>query len=258
VLRPLPDFIIIGAQKCGTTFLYETLGKHPRVRAADEKEIHFFDSSEFKKGMKWYRSHFPVLFPRMFGGRLAKLPLTGEASPYYLIYPHAARRIAAAVPRAKLLVLLRNPVDRAYSHHSQKSRKWETLSFEEAIDAEEQRMKGEREKILEDEHYRSAVHKHFSYLERGVYIDQLQHYAKYFSREQMLVIKSEEMFENTPQVFKRVLDFLGLPHWQPEKFAPANIGRYDEMKPETRQRLNEYFAPHNQRLYEYLGEDFDW
>jgi hypothetical protein len=252
-LRPLPDFVIIGAQKAGTTFLYEVLCQHPRVLEADKKEIHYFDSPRFQKGELWYRAHFP--FPP---GSKDKYQ-TGEASAYYILHPHTPRRMAELIPQTKIIALLRNPVERAYSNYHQQSRKeWESLSFEEAIEAEPQRLAGEVERMLADESYDSFNHRHYSYLARGVYVDQLKAFEKYFPREQMLVIKSEGMFEKTPEIFARTLDFLGLPSWQPEKFAPSNVGKYSNMNPQTRKWLEEYFAPHNQRLYEYLGEDFGW
>ena len=143
----LPDFFIIGAKKCGTTFLYHLLGQHPHVEAAKKKEIHYFDH-HFSKGNDWYRSHFPP--PTWKEGRRS---ITGESSPYYLFHPHAARRMAGVVPRARLIVLLRNPVDRAYSHyHQEAGRGHEPLTFEEAIEAEEARLRGERDRMLEHEH----------------------------------------------------------------------------------------------------------
>ena len=109
-VRTLPDFLIIGAQKCGTSFLYRFLVKHPHVKSAFVKEVHYFDLN-FAKGNNWYRSNFPLQV------RNTRTYITGEASPYYLFHPHAARRASMVVPDAKLLILLRNPVDRAHSHY---------------------------------------------------------------------------------------------------------------------------------------------
>jgi hypothetical protein len=257
----LPDFVIIGAQKGGTTSLYRLLAQHPYVRPAVEKELHYF-SLFFDRGVEWYRSCFPALRQEN-----VQSTITGEASPYYLFHPHAPRRMAEAVPRARLIALLRNPVDRAYSHYNHEvttvSRLFgagvEPLTFAEALQLEELRLRGEGDKMLEDERYVSFNHQHFSYLSRGIYVDQLIHFSKFFNGEQILVLKSEDFFERTPETLKLVLDFLGLPEWEPEAWEIFLKGEYDrELDPATRQRLEEYFEPHNRRLYEYLGVDLGW
>ncbi|MEJ2557594.1 MAG: sulfotransferase domain-containing protein, partial [Anaerolineae bacterium] len=117
-MRVLPDFLIIGAQKCGTDSLFRYLGGHPCIKLASSKEAHYFDL-KFDKGINWYRSHFPLIPYKYSVKRLRKQDLiTGEATPYYLFHPHAPGRAAAIVPHVKLIVLLRNPADRAYSHYN--------------------------------------------------------------------------------------------------------------------------------------------
>ena len=249
----LPDFLIIGAQKCGTTFLYHLLCQHPYVEPAADKEVHFFDTN-FAKGEQWYRSRFSP--PTQKDGRKV---LTGESSPYYIYHPHAARRAAQVVPRAKLIALLRNPVDRAYSDYHHKAREGrDPLSFEAAIEAEEERLRGEKEKMLADENYHGPNYRKFSYLSRGIYVDQLKEWRRYFNEHQLLVLKSEDFFKNPQAVFERVLEFLELPHWETEVTGERNEGAYEQMSPATRQRLEDYFEPHNKRLYEFLGVDFGW
>jgi hypothetical protein len=248
-----PDFVIIGTQKGGTTFLYDLLGQHPNVQPAMRKEIHYFDRY-FDKGTDWYLSRFPT--PTWMDGRKS---ITGEATPYYLFHPHAARRMAQAAPQARLIALLRDLVDRAHSSYRHQARQGrETLEFEEALEAEETRLRGERDRMLEDEHYASFNYQHFTYLSRGIYVDQLMEWSKFFSRDQMLVLKSEDLFDQTENVLKNVLDFLDLPDWEPEATQPSHAYNYPGMSAATRQRLCDYFEPHNRRLYEYLGEDFGW
>lgn len=254
----LPDFVIIGGKKCGTTFLYNLLSRHPYVAPATEKEVHYFDT-RFDRGDDWYRSHFPA--PVEKEGRRV---ITGEASPFYLYHPHAARRAATTVPRAKLIALLRDPVARAYSDYHHKARRGhEPLTFEQAIDAEEDRLRGEKEKMLADEAYRSRNFRAYSYLSRGVYMDQLMVWREFFDADQMLILKSEDLFEDTPGALKRVTDFLDLPAWAttdlPTTPETRNEGGYSaRLSLATRERLRDYFEPHNQRLYEYLGTDFGW
>jgi hypothetical protein len=250
----LPDFLIVGAQKCGTSSLYHLLCQHPHVEPSRRKEVHYFDV-KFDKGVDWYRAHFPSSAQRE--GRSV---LTGESSPYYLFHPHAPKRAAGLVPEAKLFVLLRNPVDRAYSHyHAALRHGRETLGFEEALEAEGERVRGETERMLADVSYVSLEHQRFSYLAKGVYVDQLVQWWAFFGRAQMLVLKSEDFFERPWEAWGRALDFLGLLDWQPETWEVRNRGDYEQrMDPFTRRRLEAYFSPHNRRLYELLGEDFGW
>ena len=255
-VRTLPDFLIIGAQKSGTTFLYQLLVQHPRVKPAFAKEVHYFDLN-FGKGDNWYRSYFPLQ------KRNRSTYITGEASPYYLFHPHAPRRASVVVPDAKLVVLLRNPVDRAYSHYQHQVKRVggearETLPFEEAIEAEEEIVPREVDKMLQDESYVSSGHRTRSYLSRGIYIDQLLLWSSFFRREQMLVLKSEDLFNDTTNALERVLDLLEIPHWAPKTYSIPNKREYAGVSPLMRQWLDEYYKPHNQRLYEYLGVDLGW
>jgi len=260
-LRVLPDFVIIGAQKCGTSSLYSYVTQHPWVAPCSEKEVHFFDMNvHFCLGLEWYRAHFISSMYKSYVKRAHGYELiTGEATPYYLFYPHAPERIFQVLPKAKLIALLRNPVDRAYSHyHHQFQRGRETLSFEDAIAAEPERLSGEREKILADESYDSFNHAHYSYLGRGLYVEQLQAWEKWFPREQMLVLESEKFFADPAIGMKRVWQFLQLSDWSPGGYKKFNVGSYQNMNNATRRRLLEYFALHNQRLFEYLGVTFAW
>src|SRR5690348_1015601 len=150
-LRLLPDFLIIGTQRGGTTSLYHYLQAHPCIGPASTKEVHFFDM-RFHKGLAWYRGHFPSRIDQYAVEQAHGHSLvTGEATALYLFHPHAPKRVAEALPSVKLIVLLRNPVNRALSHyyHAVKHGQ-ETLSFEEAIQGEEQRTAQEREKLLAD------------------------------------------------------------------------------------------------------------
>ncbi len=253
----LPDFTIIGGRKCGTGLLYRLLCMHPQVEKAVKKEVHYFDLNYYW-GTAWYRGHFPEVTERN-----GQKVLTGEASPYYLFHPHVPKRMAELVPRIKLIASLRNPVDRAYSHYYHEIRKnREPMpTFEEALEAEEGRLEGELECMLSHEHYASANHAHFTYLSRGIYVDQLKNWEKHYGRDQILVLKSEDLFdeERFPGVWKSLLDFLDLPEWHLEGEVPrVNRGDYPPMDPATRDRLREYFEPHNQRLYECLGRNLGW
>lgn len=255
----LPDFIIIGAMKCGTTSLYNYLVQHPNVLRAAKKEVHFFDW-QFEKGLPFYRSQFPTQPYKFLMKHLHKQAfICGEASPYYLFHPHVARRVSESIPQAKLIVILRNPIDRAHSHYWHWVRdKFERLSFEDAIKSEPDRLAGEREKMLEDETYDSYNYGRFSYLARGRYIEQIKRWRTYFSAEQMLIMSSEDFYADPSKAMKRVGVFLELPQWRLEDKKSHNAGKYAKMDPKIRQDLAEYFKPYNQQLYDYVGHDFGW
>ena len=256
--RILPSFIIVGAQKCGTTSLHRYLSTHPAVVPPLHKEVHYFDANY--PDLDWYRAHFPAVWQVALRKHLkGQGTVTGEASPYYIFYPHAPARIRQTLPDVKLIILLRNPVDRAYSHyHHQVQRKRETLSFEEAIAAEAERMAGEIEKIYADESYMSFAHVCLSYLARGIYVDQIERWLEFFPREQMLIVDSSNLIHHTQATYDRVLSFLELSPHQLQTTRRMNKGTYEKMNAQTRARLVEYFRPHNQRLYDLLDTTFDW
>ncbi len=254
-MRALPSFVIIGAQKAGTSSLYTYLARHPAIGASSKKEIQYF-SYRYERPVVWYRAHFPLR------RELARLPgggITGEASPYYLFHPHAPQRVHELLPQAKIIALLREPVARAYSNYNHHVRLgWEPLSFEEAIEQEPQRLAGERERMLADPHYYSHNHRIFSYLARGLYREQLEAWRALYPAARMLVLKAEDLFTDPERIYFEVLDFLGLERWSPGGFEPRNVGRYTGLAPETAERLRGYFEPHNRALYDYLGRDLGW
>lgn len=190
--------------------------------------------------------------------------MTGEACSSYLFYPHTPKRVAGIVPEVKIIVLLRNPVDRAYSqyYHALELGQ-ETLSFEEALQCEEERIAGLREKILQDEFFYSDAYMHLSYLSRGIYADQLQPWMSLFPREQFLILKSEDFYSDPVSTYKRVLAFLNVPEVEPkvrkQEYKHYSHNTYfSHMDSALRRRLTEYFEPHNARLYDMLGVDFAW
>lgn len=246
--RRLPDFLVLGAQRAGSTSLFDYLCLHPAVAEPTHKELHFFDQNWWR-GIGWYRRLFPI----------TRGHVTGEASPYYLYHPLAPARVAATVPHAKLIVLLRDPVQRAYSQYNLSVHYGhEDLSFEEALDREPERLAGEEEKIAADPRYKSFSHRHHSYLERGLYAEQLERWFGYFPREQLLVLRAEDMFRDPAAAYGEVLAFLGLPPHRLERHEHRNRAEYAPMEEGTRERLTEFYREPNERLYELLGRDFEW
>ena len=252
--RLWPDFLILGAQRGGTTSLFRALERHPDVVGSTRKEIHYFDY-QFERGDRWYRGHFPLAARR----RAHPALLTGEATPYYLACPQAPRRAASRVPRARLVALLRNPVERAWSHY--RMARWqqkETLSFEEAIDAEPDRLRGEYEKLRADDQYYSPAYHQQSYLTRGIYLPQIRHWLEHYPREQLLVLISEDFYRDPAPVFARLCRFLGLQDWLPPRFESFNGQGGKAMEPATRARLREHFRAPNAALADFLGRGLDW
>lgn len=254
-IRRMPDFLIIGAQKCGTTSLFNYLVQHPDIGEPHRKEISYF-SYKFCRGSSWYKSFFPIFIP----GLKQDFLITGEATTEYICYPNSAKRVAQAMPNLKLITLLRNPVDRAYSHyHHTKRMGMESLSFEEAITKEDERVSRYKKKILEDKNYYHINYHYYTYLSRGIYADQIKDWPQLFNQEQILVLKSEDFFNRPSKTFKQVLEFLELPSWEPKQYKQLNSNSYQNMiDSQTREKLVDYYKPHNERLYQLLDMNFGW
>lgn len=249
--RPLPDFLVIGAQKAGTTALYAYLREHPSITGPSWKEVSYFDR-HYARGEAWYRGNFPNL-------ARARGKLVGEASPSYLFHPLGAERVRALLPEARLVALVRNPVDRALSHHNHEvALGREELSFEDALEAEEERLRGEEEKLISDPGYFSREWWSHAYQARGRYADQLDRWLELFPREQLLIVPSEDLGAEPAQTYARVVEFLGAPPHRLESFPRVFERQYEPMRPETRERLASEFDEPNRRLYELLGRDLGW
>lgn len=257
--RVLPDFLIVGAQKAGTTSLYHYLKQHPQIVSASHKEVHFFDYN-FHKGSLLYKSYFPrELEIEQRKAQLNKKVITGETSPYYLFHPLAPYRIAKLLPEVKIIILLRDPAVRTYSHYQHEVRKGrESLAFEEALEQEEKRLQGEVEKIVSNRKYCSYNHTCFSYVSRSLYLAQVKVYYKLFKQDNILILSSENFFSNTQQVYEKILDFLGLETASLGNKKAKNVGIYNKSAIPLEKQLRAYFQPHNQKLYEYLQRDFNW
>ncbi|MEB3342411.1 tetratricopeptide repeat protein [Okeania sp.] len=239
-----PSFIIIGVQKGGTTSLYGYLTQHPQIMSCLKKEVNFW-SWAFNCSINWYLAHFPVI-PK------GEIFLTGEASPSYFHHPDAARRIYQFFPKIKLILLLRNPVDRAISqYYTWKRFNWENRSLEETIGSHLDKLIKEPEKV----NYWMGEQ---NYLAKGVYVEFLQEWMSWFPREQFLILKSEDFYTNPKTTLQQVLNFLDLPEYELLEYKNYNPGNYSEIEPLMRKELSDYFRVHNQRLEEYLGIKFNW
>jgi hypothetical protein len=243
--RCLPDAMIIGGMKCGTSSLHHYLTQHPGVIAPLRKEVHYFDL-HYDRGESWYRANF---------GRPGEPGLNLDSSPYYLFHPLVPQRARALVPDAKLIVLLRDPVRRAYSHYwHERDKGREKLTFEAAIAAEADRIGAAHEKLARGEIERSADHDYFSYVARGRYAEQIERWLTLYPRDQMLVLRFEDLAREPLVVLNRTLDFLGLPAMARARLEARNTRQYPPLSPATAARLAREFEPHNARLEQMLGE----
>jgi len=242
----VPDFIIIGGAKCGTTSLYSYLGEHPQILLPHKKEIKFFDE-KFELGLAWYLAHFPPIMDN-------KNWLTGEASPSYLEYSQVAVRMSQLLPQVKLIVLLRNPGERAvflYYYQLPTRKKKEPLA--EVLGWEMKKLEGLTEgEIME------LGRRYPNNILGSLYYYKIKNWMNVFPREQILILQSEKLYNNPEKVMEEVYEFLGIEHCQGKGYPQYNKRNYSPISDELRKRLTRYFRPHNQKLEEYLGMKFDW
>lgn len=262
-IRMLPDFIIIGAMKCGTSSLYNYLTSHPYIGKARKKETHFFDL-QFNKGLNWYRSFFPLLARKAFTKIFLRHNfITGEATPMYILHPHAPRRIYSLLPNVKLIILLRNPVDRAYSHYNKYKRHLiklgkNYLSYEEYMINSIKKLNQGLFNFREDTKYENSFLSKESVFARGIYVNQIKRWHKYFPKEQILILKSEDLFNNSRKTLEKVFRFLTLPNWELNEYKKFGKVGYPEMDLKMKEKLYNLYKPYNQQLFQYLGLNFNW
>ena len=240
--------------------MYKDLTQHPAVLSAVlHKGVHYFDTG-YDHSRSWYLGHFPL---RATAARVEKTigvaPITGESSPYYMYHPLGASRIASDLPDARLLVLVRDPVERAYSGHTHETaRRYETEPFERALELEPERIAGEEERLIADPNYHSFAHQHHSYLARGRYIEQLERLEAAVGRERIHVVDSGRFFDEPEQVYDDIIEFLQLPAWRRPVFKQYNSRPRTDMAPELRTKLEEYFRPYDEKLIDWLGRPPSW
>lgn len=258
--RRLPDMILAGAQRSGTTALTAALHRSPVIaRPRMGKGAHYFSYNHWR-GFDWYRSQFPTeAWARRIERRQGRPIVVYDACPYYLFHPFAVERIARELPQAKILLMLRDPVTRAYSHwvHST-AHGHEHLPFEEALDAEKERLDGEVERMAADERYYSHSHEHHSYVAKGRYAEQVARVFERFPREQVLVVPSERFYADPDAVLRQVTDWLGTPAVTLDPSDDRNGYRYPQLDEAVRRRLVDAFVDSNEVLFELLGERFPW
>ena len=247
--RVLPDFLIIGAVRSGTTSLYYDICQHPSVEKAAYDEVGFFDDN-FHLGLNWYRSIFPTKKKMEKIRNGTGFSITGEDTPFYIWNNDAVERIAQLLPKIKLIVILRNPVDRAYSNYYLGVREGtEKRSFKDAIMMD---MDYINQQKLENIDYKK------SYIAKGLYSEQLKKWFKVFNKKQICVISTEKFLENPNEILEKIFKFLELPGFSINKFEKRKVSSYPQMDKNIRKKLNDYFITHNEELYEMIDEKYDW
>lgn len=226
----LPDFIIIGVPKSGSTFLFEMLDKHPEIKGASLKEPHYFDLN-YSKGEKFYRGFFPYQ---------SEGKLSGEASVNYFYSKKAAERIKQDLPKVKLILVLRNPVERAYSHFQMNIKDLEEKNFAEIIAPN------------------NSENKRYGFVEKGKYVEYIKTWKNLFSDGQLLVLKSEDLFHDPNLELQKVFRFLNVGEHHFEETKPINQRKYRDLNEETYQNLQKIYEPYNKELVSILGDNFSW
>ena len=262
--RMLPTFLIAGAARCGTTSMFDTLRKHPAIGHPFlpwTKEVHFFDN-KYGRGLAWYQSHFPLKARMQRAARTAgaNAPQAFESGVGYMFHPLAPGRIKRDLPDVKLLVMLRDPVERAFSAHAYSvAAGCETETFERALELEEERLAGEVERIVADPAYHSLSHRHHSYRIRGQYIEQLERLEQMFGRDRIHVVDSGDFWTDPVPSYKGVLDFLDLPDVGNPDFRQRNSRPRPAPTPDSvRAALREHYRPYDERLTAWLGWEPTW
>jgi hypothetical protein len=247
--RERPAFLIAGAQKAGTTYLYQELCAHPHVLPALTKEIHYFDA-HYDRDLDWYLGFFPR------AAKLAMGRITGEASPDYLVHPLAAQRIAKDLPDTKVIILLRDPVKRAFSQFLHERRLgYESISsFQEALDLETERLAGELERSERDPEYVSYALSHYSYRLRGCYLPQVERFVEALGGDRLMVMRSEDLYRKPIESTIKVQEFLGLEPWRPSRPGPNDMKSSGVIPADAAIELREFYAPHEEALRQYLAE----
>jgi hypothetical protein len=258
--RKLPSFILVGAQRAGTTSLFRALMSHPLVHAANfHKGVNYFDVN-YAKGFSWYQGHFPTAAHLSRRTRdVPGEPMTFEASGYYLFHPCAPERIARHLPEVRIVAMLRDPVERSYSAWKHElARGYESEPFERALELEDERLAGQVELMTTVPGYQSFSHRHHAYVRRGQYAEQLLAMRRFFPADRIHVIESESFFTTPEAAYGQLLDFLGLPHVLPDRFDRWNGRPGSPMAEDTRARLREHFTAHDRSLAALLGRDPAW
>lgn len=259
-LRSEPTFLVVGAQRSGTTSLFRALLSHPNIlRPVMHKGINYFDVN-FDKDWRWYLAHFPLVVNaqrRAASGHSSAAVF--EASGYYMFHPRAPQRIVDALPDIRIVAMVRDPVERAYSAYRHEfARGFETETFERALELEDSRVEPELARMLADPSYQSQIYRHKAYRRRGHYAEQLKVFMDALPAGRVHVVESELFFSEPETTYVRLLDFLGLPAVLPPSFDQFNARPGSPLAQNLEAELRARFAPHDAAMAAMLGRKLAW
>jgi len=253
--RVLPDFFVIGAGRTGTTSLYHYLDQHPSLSKSAYDELGFFDVN-FHLGLNWYRSLFPSVLTKFRIKSKTNFFMTYDVTPAYVRRPWIAKRIKKLFPNSKLILVLRNPIDRTYSHYYLSKKFGEIRTFEEVIKEDMDNISKWDVNLKDDNYFATKVEK--SILARAFYVEQLPMWFEQFSKNQILIISSENLALKTKETMNEIFRFLDLPEYDLQNTEKVNVSKKSKMNPETRKILINFFKSYNDQLYRFLNHRFDW
>lgn len=251
-LRRRPDFIIVGAQKAGTTSLYSTLSQSKNIKLSFKKEVHFFDQN-YQRGDRWYRAHFPLEI-------FSKGKQIGEATPSYIFCPFSAERLVQLLPGIKLILMLRDPVDRAVSHYFKQVRRGtEAREIREALFGSIERVKEIETRMMSGDFSDQTEYYLTSYLQRGLYLEQIKRFRKHFSEDQLHIIEMKSYIACYDQEILKLEQFLGTSLKDCSKSVTRNVGaNKSQVDEQVLNELRNFYRVPNQELFSYLGVSYDW
>lgn len=256
-IRTLPDFIIIGAKRCGTTSLYHYLGLHPSIKRSSHDHLGFFDDN-YHLGMQFYRSFFPTIFEKKTCLKKTGKFLTYDVTSSYIQDAKNAERIHNVFPEIKLIAILRNPVDRAYSEYNLHcSTDPKMNDFEFYVDREIKEIEDNEKNNTSSDLNPFASGKK-NYLRKGFYFEQLDPWFDLFPKENIHIISTEHLGERPNDVMKSIFGFLDVDYYQINTEKKHEKGNYKKMNDNTRERLQKFFASKNKKLYDLIGIDLGW
>lgn len=257
--RMTPSYFIIGGMRCGTTSLNLYLRNHPNIRFATRiRELHYFDGHRFGSEKEYRQNFLPLSVARRMEAEVGPV-ITGDCTPSAIIHPLAPRRVRDFRPDARIIVLLRDPIDRAISHHRRAIEYGsERLPILEAFEREPERLHGEVEKLLADPKHPWDHYGRYSYLARSRYHEQLERWLSVFPDRQFLFIRSEAMFRDPAPILRAVCEFIGVAPHETADYEHMNANERRSIDPDLQAMLADAFREPNRRLAELLGPDFDF
>lgn len=263
-LHMLPDFLVLGSGACGTTSLVELyLRSNSNILPSKNNEIFFFDI-HFNKSLSWYKLFFPSIIRKYLRMLIGKKTLTCEATGNYFFHPYAPERVKKIIPKIKIVLMMRNPVDRTFSQYRRQVRAGQQkLTFEEALEKENRLFEFEYKRFLDNKNLEENVDSTISIVARSRYVEALERWLLYFDKKQFLFLNSNEYFKSPIQEYNRVLSFLELPEHKPKivgkrGISPPNLYNDIKINQKTKDYLKKYFEPWNEKLFNLIDKKFDW